>query len=410
MATGDRGGWMGKHRFEALDGWRGLFATFVVLFHLNVVCHALDWRFVRHSWIFVEFFFVLSGFVIAGSVRKRRGAAEMRLFLIRRLARIWPLHVVMLGCFLLLEGAKLAMLHGGTIAADRAAFTGTTAPSAFASSFLLLQATPVWPLIAPNGPSWSISAEAWTYVIFAALAMVRPTRSGEPAARWPLAAGLAVASLVVLLATTRTLFQLEALAIVRCLYGFMIGVLTHEGWLRTRNRALPAATILELSYVALASGFVIYAVGTRAEYLAPLAFAPGILLFAREAGPVSRLLRTSPLQALGRYSFSIYMTHAFLRELMSRAFMLCDRRFGTRTVLAVPQPLQAGLNASHLIDLGPWAGDLLAVSFLLVTFLVSAATYKWVEVGGQKLPQRIAARLLAPRERRAAPQIEPVPL
>lgn len=51
-------------RFETLDVWRGLAATIVAVFHLVVFSHMSDVALIRHGWISVDFFFVLSGFVI----------------------------------------------------------------------------------------------------------------------------------------------------------------------------------------------------------------------------------------------------------------------------------------------------------------------------------------------------------
>jgi hypothetical protein len=52
-------------RFEALDGWRGICACLVVLFHFHGFSPIYSVELVRNSYLFVDFFFVLSGFVIA---------------------------------------------------------------------------------------------------------------------------------------------------------------------------------------------------------------------------------------------------------------------------------------------------------------------------------------------------------
>ncbi len=54
-------------RFETLDSLRGICAIFVVFFHMNIVGAFTELSFFRNSSIFVEFFFVLSGFVLAHS-------------------------------------------------------------------------------------------------------------------------------------------------------------------------------------------------------------------------------------------------------------------------------------------------------------------------------------------------------
>ena len=52
-------------RFYALDSWRGIAAVMVALFHMPIAWSLYDVGIVRHAWLFVDFFFVLSGFVIA---------------------------------------------------------------------------------------------------------------------------------------------------------------------------------------------------------------------------------------------------------------------------------------------------------------------------------------------------------
>ena len=57
-----------KHRFVVLDAWRGFAACQVALFHFlngNVVTHFDGVRYLESSALMVDFFFVLSGFVIS---------------------------------------------------------------------------------------------------------------------------------------------------------------------------------------------------------------------------------------------------------------------------------------------------------------------------------------------------------
>ncbi len=58
-------------RFLVLDSWRGIAACLVALFHLDAYSHLYAVPFLRNSWLFVDFFFVLSGFVIAANYQQR---------------------------------------------------------------------------------------------------------------------------------------------------------------------------------------------------------------------------------------------------------------------------------------------------------------------------------------------------
>ena len=56
--------WSIPHRFIVLDTWRGLAALWVAAYHFRVMGHISETHFVRSGLIAVDFFFVLSGFVI----------------------------------------------------------------------------------------------------------------------------------------------------------------------------------------------------------------------------------------------------------------------------------------------------------------------------------------------------------
>jgi peptidoglycan/LPS O-acetylase OafA/YrhL len=73
-------------RIIELDGLRGLFCLGVVVYH------------VRHDWLFwywsaMDWFFMLSGFVITANLIQNRGANNLlSMFFLRRSLRIWPLY------------------------------------------------------------------------------------------------------------------------------------------------------------------------------------------------------------------------------------------------------------------------------------------------------------------------------
>src|SRR5690606_36240232 len=84
-----------KKHFIALDGLRGIAAIGVVLFHFMEIV-APDYRdsFIPHSYLAVDFFFCLSGFVIAYSYDSRLEKMGILVFLKRRLIRLHPLVII----------------------------------------------------------------------------------------------------------------------------------------------------------------------------------------------------------------------------------------------------------------------------------------------------------------------------
>src|ERR1700761_3841328 len=119
-------------RFRSLDGWRGFVAPMIALFHFHINSHIAQAVLIRHSWILVDFFFVLSVFVITHAYAGRLGAWPARLtFVARRLARLWPLHVTMLALFIALEIYSTVATGAG--------FTGPRSPFAIVTYLLLIQ-------------------------------------------------------------------------------------------------------------------------------------------------------------------------------------------------------------------------------------------------------------------------------
>src|SRR5882757_7822109 len=111
------------NRFEALDGWRGVCACLVVLFHFHGHSPVYSSALVRNSYLFVDFFFVLSGFVIAWNYATKLDTwPGVKRFLILRLGRVYPLHLFMLLCFVAYETLRLFT--------DPEAFTGEYRPGA----------------------------------------------------------------------------------------------------------------------------------------------------------------------------------------------------------------------------------------------------------------------------------------
>lgn len=101
-----------KQRFEALDGLRGVAALAVVLFHLGRWTN-LDLLF-EHGYLAVDFFFCLSGFVMAHAYEGRLAERlTLREFTRLRLVRLWPLIALSMCIGAAYGVAKVAMNSPG---------------------------------------------------------------------------------------------------------------------------------------------------------------------------------------------------------------------------------------------------------------------------------------------------------
>jgi peptidoglycan/LPS O-acetylase OafA/YrhL len=84
-----------KHHFEILDGLRGVAAIAVVAFHfMEMAISDYTQNFIAHGFLAVDFFFCLSGFVIAYAYDDRIGKMSLSTFFKARLIRLHPLVII----------------------------------------------------------------------------------------------------------------------------------------------------------------------------------------------------------------------------------------------------------------------------------------------------------------------------
>jgi peptidoglycan/LPS O-acetylase OafA/YrhL len=371
-------------RFAALDGLRGLSAVAVALFHLPLAFHLYPTALVREAYVFVDFFFVLSGFVIAHAYGARlTGGADLGEFLWRRIGRLWPLHLATLAALVALECVRLLLApqFGDGV---RPPFSGETALSELLPNALLLHGWG-YNVLTWNIPSWSISAELFAYIVFGVVAVLARGRA------LLVAAILAAATWTVSLAIAANVPLYSALTSLRAVCGFFAGVLVYAAF--TRRGAprwpVPLATPLEVGATLLIAAYLIF-IGR--EEITPWAmpiFALAVYIFAAERGLVSSLLKSGPLQLLGMLSYSIYLTHSLLITAFNAVARLIGRVTGIEVMAPASSLFPDALDRhtrGDVVNFGnAWLNDLYALAFLAAVIVLSAITYRLIEVPGQKL-------------------------
>jgi peptidoglycan/LPS O-acetylase OafA/YrhL len=82
-----------KPHYEILDGLRGIAAVIVVFFHIFEIHSDGDHakQIINHGYMAVDFFFILSGFVIGYAYDDRWGTMSLKDFFKRRLIRLQPM-------------------------------------------------------------------------------------------------------------------------------------------------------------------------------------------------------------------------------------------------------------------------------------------------------------------------------
>jgi len=369
-------------RFVVLDSWRGIAACLVALFHLEAYSHLYDVPFLRNSWLFVDFFFVLSGFVIAANYQQRLldGFGVGR-FLLLRLGRLYPLHFAMLALFIVFELLKVlkrilipTLLSVNPIAPFS---SPQDAPNTILANLLLIQSLHLYHFLTWNVPSWSISTEFYTYVVFAACLI------GLRRHAW-IALLLAMIGGPVLIATLseRNMATVNDWGIIRCIYGFAAGLsswVIYEKW-NEKLRKWLSGSIIEWGALGLVVVFVSVAGTTLLSIVAPYLFALVVLVFAFEAGSASAMLRLRPLVFLGTLSYSIYMTHTFIAIRMFDAANAFDKLWHIEPFT------HRNINGQDSYFLGTqlWHGDAVYVVYLAMIIAMSYFTYRWIEKPGRE--------------------------
>lgn len=160
----------GARNIPALTGIRAIAALLVLGIHVdqNVPTGIVGYLpFIARGYLGVDFFFVLSGFIIThvylASFRKLTWSA-LRVFLWHRFIRLYPVHIAVL----LLMIAMVWIAKAGGREISDAYFK----PEDLVWHLLLLQAWGFTDVASWNAPSWSISAEWFAYLLFPLIALI----------------------------------------------------------------------------------------------------------------------------------------------------------------------------------------------------------------------------------------------
>jgi len=138
-----------------LTSLRFVLAFWVLLHHYSVRNTNFEYSIISFGYVAVDFFFVLSGFVIARSYSYRHGF-KFSTFIKKRFARVYPLHILFLVLYVLLY--FFAELYiGGVKHPEKYNFESIW------SNVFLVHAWGFENNLYFNFPSWSVSSEWFAY-------------------------------------------------------------------------------------------------------------------------------------------------------------------------------------------------------------------------------------------------------
>lgn len=387
----------GKGRFVALDGLRGFCALIVAVLHLYDFGKVAPPAFIHAAFIFVDFFFILSGFVIAHAYGQALASGDGSLrFFIRRFGRLYPLHAFVLMMFLVVEAGKAVTAQlGGAVSVPP--FSDATSVGALIGNIALVHSLGLFDRLTWNLPSWSISVEFYTNLAYGLMFVgVCGWRRIPYGAKALVLAGLGLGASLWFVGEGRVMtFDT---GIFRCFYGFFLGTLVEWVWRRVPRLRLGRAvfTVLELAALAVTYQFAVSFSDAVLLILAPPLFALFVWLFAHEGGAVSRLLTTGASAKIGELSYSIYLVHEFL----------IINGFGRLShFLAAMLPATAGSTVAGggagigaLLIGGPASLVLTMVIYVAGVVATSVLTYRYIEVPTRRWFNAQAKRLAIGRQ------------
>ncbi|HEY1772144.1 MAG TPA: acyltransferase [Gammaproteobacteria bacterium] len=363
-----------------LEGMRGIAAVGVVLYHSFYHWQINRVPLIEHGNLFVDLFFVISGFVISHIYNFRLSPEQdLARFAVLRTARLYPLHLCML---LVLAAYTLGtawarntwdlpfpQIHTSMLANNDG--------SSFLENLFMLQGLISSKTPSFNSPSWSISTEYFTYFSFGLTLLI-----ANPRSRWfPLVlAGITLAALGCLFWQGSLTHDLK---ILRCVGGFFSGALVYLAWTRSRPALRRwtgqgiSAHLSELAAVGLTTAVLWYCGEGRAQFLLLPCFALLVFLLADGRGMVAAFLRQRHIQKIGKWSYSIYMVHF--------------------TVILAMSDLARCIWPRGPVEFTRWnvaETTLLSLLLLALVLLVSSMTYRYVEDPPRRWAKRWVTRRL----------------
>ncbi|MFM5908830.1 MAG: acyltransferase family protein [Novosphingobium sp.] len=272
---------MEKGRLSGLDGLRGMAALAVLLHHVFILPGG-------KGYLAVDFFFMLSGYVMARTYEARMAEPEAcARFLRERFLRLYPvIFAASLFCM------PWVIVHAGADAWWIIALNLLLVPTPALGQIYLL-----------NPPAWSILLELFANWIHA-LGLHRMGRKGLLAVLAVLVPALAWFNFLGQ-ATTRNLHELVVAGPVRVLVPYVLGIVLYRAWRDRPPIAVPALVTWGAMPAWLLIGSLLPGNLWWANVLFVVAICPLLIAGGLRMRTGSRLLAH-----LGELSFPVYAIHA----------------------------------------------------------------------------------------------------
>ena len=359
----------------ALAGARAFPPLMVVLFHFSEGHHysGVPWidLAAARGYLWVEFFFVLSGFILTHVYQARRKelftGSGYRGFLRARLIRLYPLHLFMLLALLaLVLAARGLAAWGGYRSIYDIAYHPEISTKGFFLSLLLVHAWNTMNTLTWNGASWFISVEFALCLLFPLF--LRLAEGGIGRGMLLIAAGLA--GVVALDLTSGHGMDITFHnGVLRGISEFAVGaglaiLFRHAGaiarWPATAHSLIQVGLLGWLFWAIYETGWS----HTVKDIWTVLPIMAAVFVLAFDKGFLADLLKTRPVQILGGWSYAVYM---------GQTFWLQALRIFEQRLYPAPDAMVLGARFSTLI----WWLE--PVALILICVVWGALLASWVE-------------------------------
>lgn len=304
-----------KPHYHILDGLRGVAALTVVCFHLfeAYATSHLDQR-INHGYLAVDFFFILSGFVVGYAYDDRWKKMSIKEFLTRRFIRLHPM--VVIGALI---GAIMFYFQGCSVW-DVSKVSVTALLLATLLNAFLIPATPgseirgvgeMYPL---NGPSWSLFFEYIGNILYAFFLRKLPTKALSVLV---LLAGFGLAAFAIFgpLGDICVGFALTEENIIggslRLLFSFSAGLLLSRIFKPFPVRGafwIGSISVVVLSAIPRIGGSEHLWMNGLYDTFCAVLFFP-LIVYIGASGKTTHKITTRLCQFLGDISYPLYMVH-----------------------------------------------------------------------------------------------------